>query len=152
MLYTQTLLVVIAAFLPLTYAAAVTSQAGNFSYFKPPTLKPFIHINLLLDRPVSTTLIDGVSIKVPNVGGKPPQRSETSFLMLPELSGVRLTSTHHPGKITGNITGDLVAVGAAIEFFPSAAKGTASVSDLPAIPDRAPVSNMSWSDFPRSTN
>jgi hypothetical protein len=42
---------------------------GNFTTFKPPALKSFIHVDLRTNLPVNVTTTWGVSAAAPNFGG-----------------------------------------------------------------------------------
>ncbi|KAF1985684.1 hypothetical protein K402DRAFT_357189 [Aulographum hederae CBS 113979] len=71
--------------------ATATSHSSNFTTFKPNTIEPFFHIDLLVGIPTNATTVLGVLGRVPNRGG----------------------------NVTGLVQGTILPVGAANELLPA---------------------------------
>lgn len=71
MLLSSSILATLAVAYPLlTSALSVKRQDDVLTTYKPPILTPFLHMNILVGAPVNASTLDGITARVPNLGGR----------------------------------------------------------------------------------
>ncbi|EXJ89142.1 hypothetical protein A1O3_02206 [Capronia epimyces CBS 606.96] len=103
MFFQSTLAAALAALAVLSPAASAQPLESRktdtgVTTFKSPSVKPFLHLNIIADLPSNASTLYGITARAPNMGG----------------------------NFTGAIEGKILPLGAAIETIPTGTNGTTS--------------------------
>lgn len=141
MLFSSLLVTLTVVFPLLSSAVPVEERSDKITVFKPPKVKPFLHLNPRVNLPVNGSNIYTTTGQIPNLGGESlPQNPPNPVIEVPCLTHV-IT-----GNFTGAFSGTLVAIGAGKEYLAPESDGVKAVSvpHLTAVPPHTLLPSISW--------